>query len=290
MKASSNDMDNEPEFDPNEVQIVFSAAEELAGQAQIRHSEAAQYAGFTKQALHDISIIFVALAQLSEDMPEVKPIVASGLEFAKAICEELQASNKQSESIRLGLYRMSTSVLAVSDTAGTAALSFGISMPDQKQFEVYPAFIIDQGDYVNRLRKMDPALADTYQEIGQAYHGTTADPARAAIGLMRQVFDHFFSVLAPDDVVRASPYWKPKNDVKDPNSITRRERITYAAYTHISDQNRAESMIASIDTILETYKILNKLHTRGKISTDVARSALKTMKSFIESWIDAMAV
>ena len=148
-------------------------------------------------------------------------------------------------------------------------------------------FSPDQQTIERRLSTIDDSLANSYREIGQAYHGTTAGPARAAISMMRQVFDHFFDKLAPDDAVRASPYWKPKIG-PDPNQITRRERMTYAAHTHIRDKTRADTITANINNILETYQFLNRLHKRGALSEKQARSALRTMKKFIETWIDAM--
>jgi len=107
------------------------------------------------------------------------------------------------------------------------------------------------------------------------------------MALMRQVFDHFFTVLAPDDLVRQSPYWHEKNE-EEADLITRRERITYAAFTHVRDRARAETMVANITVILDAYKILNKIHERGSISEEQARTALKTMKEFIENWTDAI--
>jgi hypothetical protein len=156
-------------------------------------------------------------------------------------------------------------------------------------FEPPPFFSPDQTEVEKKLSAIDPSLSDTYREIGQAYHGTTADPARVALALMRQVFDHFFEKLAPDDAVRASPYWSPKSG-QNPDQVTRRERMTYAAYTHIHDKARAKTMVANLAQILETYQLLNKLHKRGTLSDKQTRSILKTMKKFIESWVDAMGL
>src|SRR5690606_10251791 len=135
----------------------------------------------------------------------------------------------------------------------------------------------DQTEVEKKLSVIDPSLAATYREIRQAYHGTTADPARAALGLMRQVFDHFFDKLAPNDVVRTSQYWKPKRGL-DPNQVTRRERMTYAAHKHIRGKVRAQTVIANIDNILETYQMLNALHKRDALSIKQARIALRTMQ------------
>ena len=64
--------------------------------------------------------------------------------------------------------------------------------------------------------------------------------------------------------------------------------MIYTAYTYIRDPARAKTLIANIDNILETYKILNELHKRGALAEEQARRALKTMSKFIETWAEAI--
>ena len=286
-------MDNQskvPEPDnnlsPDDVQKAFDSAEKKAAESQELHSQAAQYAGYTREVIHVTAPFYVHLAQLAEDYPQLRHIVASGVHFMNSIENELYQTNSQARPLLHGLSGISDSADIFCSTSGTASLVLSPSI-EIPSFESPPSFVLKKTSIEEKLSTIDPSLADTYREIGQAYHGTTADPARAAISMMRQTFDHLFGKLAPDDKVRASSDWKPKRG-SDPNQVTRRERMTYTAHTYIHDQARAETIIANIDNILETYQMLNNLHKRSALSEKQARSALKAMKKFIETWADAI--
>jgi hypothetical protein len=178
--------------------------------------------------------------------------------------------------------------LLASSTDSTAAITIpGIVNLDD--YEAPPFFAPDEDATYKKLCDVDPPLAQTYREVGQAFHGTTADPSRAAIACMRQTLDHFFGNLAPDEAVRNSPYWKFKTS-DDPLQITRRERITYATHTYIREPKRAETLLKSIDVVLEAYQFLHRLHQRGALSEKQANKALRITKTFIETWVDAMTL
>jgi hypothetical protein len=287
MESQPNSTESDENISPEEVQMAFDSAEKKAAEVQEQHIQAAQYAGYTREVIHVTAPFYVHLAQIAEDKPQLRPFVASGVHFINSLENELDQTSDQVRPLLRSIYSISSSAHTFVTTSGSASLSLSPSNEEIQSYEAPPFFAPDQTTVEKKLSLIDPSLADTYREIGQAYHGTTADPARGAIGLMRQVFDHFFYKLASDDAVRDSPYWKPKSG-SEPNHVTRRERMTYAAHTHIRDQARAETIIANIDHILETYQILNSLHKRGALSTKQARSALKTMKKFIETWVDAM--
>jgi hypothetical protein len=141
-----------------------------------------------------------------------------------------------------------------------------------------------------RLAKLDPNLAKTYEECWQAVYGTTADPERAALWQMRQVFDHLFEILVPDDdLVLESEYWKHKTEVgeEDSGKVKRSDRIKFAA-SQIEDQNRVETLIASVDHMDKTYNALNYAHKRGKIDAQKAWSTLHGMQVLFEKWLDAL--
>jgi len=87
--------------------------------------------------------------------------------------------------------------------------------------------------------------------------------------------------------VRASPYWHEKDD-EDPNHVTRRERMKFAAYTRIRDQSKAQTLAASAKHILDVYKALNKAHQRGSLDPAKAREALREMRTIIEDWVEAL--
>lgn len=145
----------------------------------------------------------------------------------------------------------------------------------------------EQQNYIEKLRKIDISLSKTYEEIGQVLYATDSDPKRAALSMMRQSFDHFFENIAPDDEVRKSKYWAVKKG-PDPNQVTRRERMMFAANTRISDKSHAQTIVSLFENILDTYQLLNKLHKRGTLSDKQAITGLRSMQKFIETWIDAI--
>lgn len=285
--SESNDLEPGETIDPEKVRMVFDSVEKKAAEAQDLANQAAQYAGHTREVIRVAAPFYIQLAQLAQDSPQLQPIVASGIQFVKSLDQELEQSTFHAASLARGLYSMSSSSDTFMSTSGSVASVIFPGNLEIQSYEPPPFFVPTETDVERKLAAIDPSLADTYREIGQAYHGTTADPARAAIALMRQVFDHFFARLAPDDAVRNSPYWCAKKGA-DPDQITRRERMTYAAYTHIRDKARADTIVANITHILDTYQMLNKLHTRGALSEQQARSAIKTMKKFLETWTDAL--
>lgn len=270
---------------PEEVQRAFAAAEDKATKAQTAFNEAAQHAGYTREVLQITAPFYVKLAKLAEDSDPLKPIVASGLRFVRSLENELDQNIQVVNPTLRSFSGMSHSASTFCNSSGTVSISLG----DEGiiAYEPPPALVPNESSVEKKLSRIDPALADTYREVGQVYYGTTADPARAASTMMRQVFDHIFDKLAPDEAVRASAYWKPKKG-PEPNQVTRRERITYAAHTHIHDAARANTVIANIDHILDAYQMLNKLHKRGALSKSLARSALKTIKDFIELWAETI--
>jgi hypothetical protein len=273
---------------PEKVSEAFAAAEQEAARIQQAHLEAAQHAGYARAAIHAMAPFYVEAAKLSEDLPQVIPFVASGVKLVDSLADELGNLYTQVAPILPQAHSISGSVVTLVTSTSATSDIFLPGVVDLEPFEAPPFFAPDENATYDVLQKIDPPLAETYREVGQTLHGTTADPARAAIASMRQTLDHFFAKLAPDDDVRASPYWKPKYG-PDPYQITRRERMTYAAHTHIKDLTRAKTIIDSIDVVLEAYQFLHQLHKRGALSEKQANRALKTTKAFIESWTEALS-
>jgi hypothetical protein len=280
---------SQEDVDPGEIDSIFSSVEEKASRLQGLFIDGAQQFGYTKEAVHSVKDFFIGLANAQNSHPEFQPILYSGSSVVDSIGKELDNIEKRITPILPGLNNISSSVdlfyNTTNTTAGTISMKeIGLSLPEEPPFNKP-----EQQHYIEKLNKIDPPLSKTYQEIGQVLYGTNSDPRRAALAMMRQTFDHFFEIMAPDEEVRRSIYWKPK---KDPliNQVTRREKMTYAAYTRIVDKSHAKTIITLFDNILDTYRLLNELHKRGTLSEKQSRSALKTMEKFIETWIDAIDI
>lgn len=146
---------------------------------------------------------------------------------------------------------------------------------------------VDENEVLKRLTGLDPSLAETYKAVDEVLYGTRSAPERGALYMIRQVFDHFFGILAPDDDVRRSRYWKKKDD-KDENRIERIERIRYAANKHIKDKKQRERLLTNGKHMIEVYNALNRAHKPGPLNPEKEKAALCEMRALINDWALAL--
>jgi hypothetical protein len=106
--------------------------------------------------------------------------------------------------------------------------------------------------YAEKLGKLHPELAKLYRSVWQSFYGGAENAERAAMLSMRQLYDHLFDILAPNDQVLNSPYFTPKEG-KKPNQIYRIERIKYAANVGLKDRELGQALEAQGDYILQVY-------------------------------------
>lgn len=280
---------------PEDIRAEFESAIKNAEQIQEDLIDAAQNAGYIRAQFQYDYPFYIRLAELAQDTTYLQPFVESGFRYLQAVNNVL--SQKKSSAHIMAVMLNTVCSSASTFTSGSMTL-----LPEFFEGEKYdpPPYFAPNDDLVkSRLAKIDPILAKTYQEIGQVFHGTTADPSRAALPMMRQVADFFFRMLAPNEEVRDSPYWKPKDRLSEERikklqedeekQVYRAERMTFAANIHIKDENRKAILIESIRNFLHTYKLLNEFHGDGQISESQAQSALKAMKSLIEEWSEAVS-
>jgi hypothetical protein len=232
--------------------------------------------------------VWAHLGKSSTTDPDVAHIYSSGVGALSSIRDEMKSLRSHVAPLGGLIGTISTSTdLALSVTATTGsffdpAITNFVPLDDPllPKLPRYP-------EPKRCLAKLDPALANTYEGIWEVLYGTRSDPERGSLYLIRQAYDHLFGILAPDDEVRASPYWHEKDD-EDPERVTRRERIEFAAQTRIRDQSKAQRLATSAKHMLKVYKALNKAHDRGSLDPAKARKALREMKIIIENWVEAL--
>jgi len=254
---------------------------------QEKSFEMAIIAGEEKERLQIIRPAWEDMSKREMVDPDEAEVYGSAISTLDAYCGELTECNQKtfdlSSSFR-DTVRSSDSVVTI--TAGTmAVMSFGptqlpeeVTLPRHSQFE----------ETREKLKELDEALSDTYTSIREVRYGTRSDPERAAFYQTRQVFDHFFSLLAPDDLVRQSSYWSPKLKPDDPCLITRFERVMFAAHTHVPDHQKRDTLISSARHMIAVYKSMNEAHKRGRLEADRARAALREVLTLIETWVSAI--
>jgi hypothetical protein len=103
---------------------------------------------------------------------------------------------------------------------------------------------------------------------------------------MRQLYDHFFSLVAPDDAVRKSPVFHVKSGDK-PMQVQRRERLEYAA-SLVRDKRLSELLLAEVNEVLDVYQQLNMIHARHSLDRARAKATLLAMQQVIQQWMDAL--
>jgi hypothetical protein len=230
---------------------------------------------------------YVVLYEKAQANPSLYPVVANGLHYVKSVTIAVNRLSGLANNVRIPLGPIAYSTGSFSGSTGAAAALSGIQ--DEPGFEPIPTPLPrkTREEYSSWLMALEPSLAQSYDQVWQIYYGTSADRYRASLFMMRQVFDHFFSCLAPDDLVRQSKHWTPKPGEK-PNQVYRSERIRYAARTHIKGPELADALAASAKQINSLYESANEAHNRGTLDEDKANQALLAMDSILKDWIDAL--
>lgn len=271
--------------DPESLESLFNDAIKATDVLHRDFSNAAQVLGHTRDSFEKAKPAFLELARLPET-GAVTNVLVTGADFVSSYRDQLVGLRAQTSTPLNQLRAVAGTVDAFMATTSTA--THVLNVVTVMVYEPNPFLVRDdEASFADRLAKLDPVLGRTYQQVLEALHTTRADPERAALFLMRQSLDHLFDCLAPDDEVRASQYWTPKQEGKR-NQVHRTERIEYAAFTRINDPNRAKTLADSARYGNETYNLLNYAHKRGELDRDKARNALTAAQRMLEDWADAL--
>ena len=284
---SEEPIENNPE-DLENPEHIIDEIDSMFGDLKSRFVEGAIYFGQEQERIQIIRPEWQKLSSADVSDPEHAQIYASGVHALAAYRDEIR-EYKNSVYLQIDdILRYSPSTggtISVTSSTSTLTVSSVISTPTPN----LPSYILEPSieenkEIQNKLTNIDPALEKTYSAIREVLYGTVSDPERAALYLIRQTFDHFFGTLAPDDAVRTSKFFKPKVD-QDKDKVTRHERLMYASHTHIGNNSRRKSIIASFRHMLDVYDALNRAHTRGTLNPERARAALREMLVLLQEWI-----
>jgi hypothetical protein len=133
-----------------------------------------------------------------------------------------------------------------------------------------------------------PDLGSLAISAWEPYHLGTAEGARASLGATRELFNQFFRKFAPDDEVRKSEFFTPKEDGK-PDQVHRAERFRYAARRYVNDPILRAVLLGQEKEILKTYNELNRVHeAAGTICEAATRRTVVAMQAQLEQWVHAV--
>ena len=275
----------------DQTQEFVKRYDQVLAKLEELHCQTAQQAsiiGYASSSLNNIRPVWERLADQSGDDPVLELPLASGITILGGLDVELADTLEQSSNMSDHTHSIATSVQTFTANTTISSTYLGPDEVAQVSYNPCPHLKRDESaQYAARLGKLDPALERTYRQVWDTLHGTIADPERSALFAMRQVFDHLFDILAPDDEVRKSPYWTCKAE-GNPDQVTRGERMEFAANTRTSAKQRAEELLASAKTAIGAYQNLNKAHERGTLNPVAARNAVMAMDQIVRDWVDGL--
>ena len=281
---SGREHENPEDEDP--VKIIDDIVD-LYGDIQANLSAGAAIAGEERERFLAMREPWADLMMMEPEDPDYSRVLASGAGTLAAHRNEL--SEFSLEPSRL-LDRIDDIALSSDATASTTGGT--ISVMSNGPVEVQVQATLPRHSRAvqteERLRKLDPGLARTYASVREVLYGTSSDPERSSLFQTRQVFDHLFSLLAPDYLVRESRFWSPKAAPERRDHVTRRERIMFAAHVHILDPPVRALLIEGAGNMVDVYKALSNAHKRGPLDSSRAREALREAATLIERWIWAV--
>ena len=257
-----------PRMNPDEMGDAFEEAQRQLAALQSQSAQFNQAIGFISSVIQTTKPYWVQLAAESGNNAVAMPILESGRATVNVITTALSTIQDQYTPPIAAAHTASLSASFFG--SNTAATSSFIPLNGHTQFSVQaipvPDFLTDKS-LADRFSKLDPALGRVCAEIWESLYGTTADPERSALFMIRQTWDHFFQILAPDETVRKSEFWKEKEGPR-PDLVTREERFRFAVARCIKDPNKQSMLNAACKQMLDLYGELNRAHERGEIQTE----------------------
>lgn len=213
------------------------------------------------------------------------PITASGMNLSQDLL-------KQSEDLVLYVDTSKTSQtlnsLGTISTAfsGIAMSGASISYPPNQIPQAYINLARlneqqnQQSDISSRIRKVNPALADEYDNVWTALYSTLKDQTRSPMFLIREVVTHLFHHYAPDNEVRGH------HSLNATETITRRHRIEYISSK--IDPSLKQTFINQEQAYLDVYGELSKAHNPNGLDPEQTKGYLYQANALIKLLLDSI--
>ncbi len=269
---------------PDPVKVFDDAVEELDRLHQ-QLASGTQQLGGTLQILTALRPAWIQITNSSSQSTTTNSLVSSNATIFEAYGQEVKQLR---EKIAPSLTQLHYITSVDSFVAATGATQSFIHNAPGVQDTIGLVSQDKRAEYKERFDRLDHSLGRTYEAIWETLLTTRADPERAALFMIRQTFDHLFSILAPDDELRK--IFAEADLDPDDEKIQRKDRILYAIRTRISDAPRANTLATQVQHMIRVYGALNRAHHRGELDKQKALKAVAEMESFLRAFIDAMDV
>jgi hypothetical protein len=254
---------------------------EIFSNMQTMHLEKAREYGYLKDLYKTVNDDFPN----DQDLPVLKNI-----EETLRIQAEIAAGEEKDTKSFMDNTSMIASVYTTASTTVSAVATF---YPDYKlKFLTQPTFWTDERHkkYVGKLSALNEELGKTYLSVWESFYATTTIPEKQSLYAMRQTFDQFFRIIAPDNEVRNSQFFKEKSDEKERNKVHRNERMKYAANKYAKSGRIIDLLMSKTTLTMKTYKELNKIHSEKELEREKVGETLKNMRAILEEWIDVIGL
>ena len=272
-KFEKNDPDR-----PRRIEIAYKSSADFCDKLQKHHtSESAKY-GYARDLFQN------AAGQFGEvsDNPSLGP--------------HEEAVKKVRDYLEFKAGQIKPEMVDISSVAFTSTTSTSISTSTTTPMGILPGGLewLKPPPWVKpdesqrlaiRLEKLNPELGKCLRGAWECFHGNSEQPERAALGLMRQLFDHLLDALAPKKKVQdwLSSQGRGKASVTD---IHRDERGEYVLTLRANNPDAAGLLKAQTAQLLQAYADLQHLHKRGTLNRENIRLYLNAMQGYIEQLAD----
>lgn len=238
MNKSDDQIPDEIESPEEIIDEIDSAMKE----AQNIYSDRAAMMGEKREIVQGTREFWKTFGEAGVQDPIAGSVYASGVKVLSAYRSEmlghlsnLIGSNEESE--RIAHLASGTAIISAATSSAVGSVNQyvipeNVTVLEHDRFE----------EIHTKLSKIDKELASLYSGVREVLYGTRSNPERGAVYLTRQLFDHLFGKLSPDDEVRKSPYWIKKTGEDNPNLVTRKERVLFATNAHINDSDQRETL------------------------------------------------
>lgn len=274
-----------PEYSQDDLERSFIDAFNAAENLHMKLSSLAEDAGYMVSMISNTKPAMDSLYNRAQSDSTVYPIVASGIDFLKGLTNEMNRLSEESDGPSMKFVSLVNSTTSFGGTVDASSEIFELGNIT-KPYTYIPTRK-SRNDYSVKLKSLDVSLGKTYDQVWQTYLGTSAEPHRSALFMMRTLFDNFFAWLAPDEEVCRSHHWHKKDGDK-PNQIWRSERLAYALEKHIKDKDRHSILAATTNQIGALYDAANEAHNRGALDEDKASKTIVAMENFLKDWLDSI--
>lgn len=275
--------DNQDPQRPERIAKIALEVRETLDKAHKHHVDKAQEIGYTQHILKE----FADQVRVLPDYP--------GLEHTeKAVISYQDRMENYVTRIQTQNFDISAPVLS---TAASTAVTSILSFPQVKHLP----FILTPPvpppwwnlDTINRyseiLEKIQPGLGKLLLGAWECLYATRTEPGRSAMTHLRELFNQFFEIIAPDEKVRNSVFFnKAEPEKKSDTQIFRKERLKCAVYERIKDENLCRMLDSQIGLVLQSYEDANKLHNRGEVPIELAKGVFVVIFSFVKQFIDSL--